>query len=279
MKSTRRLDALFDGFAHFEFPYAGVARQVYRIGEGPGVVLMHEVPGLHAGVVRLARQLAWAGFSVWLPVLFGEPGVVVTPASVVGCMGKVCVSREFHVLAKRKVSPITEWLRALARHAHEVCGGEGVGVIGMCLTGGFGLAMMADASVIAPVLANPSLPFALSAAQGAALGMDEPTLARVKERARQGGIEILGLRFTGDPAVPDSRFERLRAEFGSQFHAYEIDSSPHNPHGIGRWAHSVLGVSYVDEEHHPTKLAEQRVIAFLKHQLSSPREDHSYGNH
>lgn len=279
MKSDPRLDALFDGFACFEFLHAGVAREVYRIGEGPGVVLMHEVPGLHAGVVRLARHLANAGLSVWVPVLFGEPGVVVTPASVVGCMGKVCVSREFRVLAKREASPITEWLRALARHAHEACGGDGVGVIGMCLTGGFGLAMMADASVIAPVLANPSLPFALSAAQGAALGLDDSTLALVKERTRHEGIEILGLRFSKDPAVPDSRFERLRAEFGSRFQVYEIDSSAQNTHGIGRWAHSVLGVSYVDEEHHPTKLAEQRVIEFLKHQLSSSREGHGYGNH
>lgn len=268
MNNDSARDALFDGFTEFEFSHADVKRVVYRRGEGPGVILMHEVPGLHQGVVRLARQLASAGLSVWMPVLFGSPGVAVTPVSVAVCMGKVCISREFRVLAGRKTSPITDWLRALARHAHAACGGEGVGVVGMCLTGGFGLAMMADASVIAPVLANPSLPFALSAGQGRALGIDEQTLQAVKERSAVENIPVLGLRFTGDPAVPNARFERLREEFGSRFDSFEIDSSSSNAHGISRWAHSVLGVSYCDEENHPTRLAEQRVIEFLKRQLA-----------
>lgn len=267
MKSETPQGDLFEGFTVFPFIHAQVQRQVYRLGEGPGVVLMHEVPGLHPGVVHLARHLAASGFSVWMPVLFGTPGVAVTPASVAACMGQVCISREFRVLAGRKTSPITDWLRALARFVHATCAGPGVGVIGMCLTGGFGLAMMADDSVIAPVLANPSLPFALTPGQGRALGIDDSALHAATTRSASEGIAVFGLRFTGDPAVPSARFESLKQAFGKRFIACEIDSSPRNAHGISRWAHSVLGVSFVDETDHPTYQAREQVIRFLKDQF------------
>lgn len=269
MSDTAFSSGLFAGFTDLRFSHEGVSRQVFRLGEGPAVLLMHEVPGLHEGVVRLARRLAEAGLSVWLPVLFGEPGVRVSALSVARCMGKVCISREFKVLASRRRSPITDWLRALARCAHETCAGPGVGVIGMCLTGGFGLAMMADAAVIAPVLANPSLPFALSAGKAGALGLEQVVLETISRRASEQDITVLGLRFTGDPAVPDARFESLKQAFGDRFVACEIDSSARNPHGIGRWAHSVLGVSYVDQPSHPTYQAQEQVVAFLQARLAA----------
>jgi len=267
MNDLALADDLFAGCSDFQFSHEGMTRQVFRLGEGPAVVLMHEVPGLHDGVVRLARRLADAGLGVWMPVLFGKPGVRVSALSVVGCMGKVCISREFRVLASRRSSPITDWLRALARAAHAVSPGPGVGVIGMCLTGGFGLAMMADPSVIAPVLANPSLPFALSPARAGALGIEQDTLDAAVRRSAEQAIPVFGLRFTGDPAVPGARFENLKRAFGERFVACEIDSSVDNPHGIRRWAHSVLGVSYVDEQDHPTYLAQEAVVAFLQAQL------------
>lgn len=76
-------------------------------------------------------------------------------------MSKLCVSKEFNRFAFREEAPIADWLRALARDAHRSCGGPGVGAIGMCFSGGFALAMMADESVIAPVLSQPSMPFML----------------------------------------------------------------------------------------------------------------------
>ncbi|MDJ0114074.1 dienelactone hydrolase, partial [Rhodococcus erythropolis] len=71
---------------------------------------------------------------------------------------RACVSAEFRALAADEPSPAVRWLRSLAASAHEECGGPGVGVIGMCFTGNFALSMMLEHSVIAPVLAQPSLP-------------------------------------------------------------------------------------------------------------------------
>ncbi|MFX4466499.1 hypothetical protein ABTA69_20810, partial [Acinetobacter baumannii] len=65
---------------------------------------------------------------------------------------------EFNVWANGRSSPIVDWLRALARSAHAECGGRGVGALGMCLTGGFALAMMTEPAVVAPVLSQPSMP-------------------------------------------------------------------------------------------------------------------------
>jgi hypothetical protein len=39
-------------------------------------------------------------------------------------LGRVCVSREFRMLADR-TSPVASWLRALAARAHAECGGPG----------------------------------------------------------------------------------------------------------------------------------------------------------
>src|SRR5207302_652782 len=85
--------------------------------------------------------------------------------------------------------------------------GSGVGVVGMCFTGGFALAMMVDDTVMAPVLSQPSLPFALTRAHRRDLGISDDDLARVKERAPE--VCLLALRFTGDRLVPGERFQRL----------------------------------------------------------------------
>jgi hypothetical protein len=74
-----------------------------------------------------------------------------------GRIMSLCISREFTLLAANKASPVTESLRALARLAHEECGGRGVGAIGMCPTGGFASSMALEPVVLAPVL-QPGLP-------------------------------------------------------------------------------------------------------------------------
>src|SRR5262249_19811219 len=156
--------------------------------------------------------------------------------------------------ASRRSSPITEYLRALCRHVHAEIGGKGVGAIGMCLTGNFALALMVDPVVMAPVLSQPSLPFPIGRERRAGLHVSDEDLARIKERVA-GGCKVLGMRFTGDPAVPGERFDRLRRELGEGFEAIEIDSSRRNPHGIKQTAHSVVTNDLVDEAGHPTRAA------------------------
>jgi len=255
-----------EGFDPTTFEWEGAARTVYTRGSGPGVVVMHEIPGITPSVARFATRVADAGFRVYLPSMFGTPGQPFSVPYVLSQMARACVSREFAVLARRESSPITDWLRALCRHVHERCGGPGVGALGMCLTGNFALALMVDESVMAPVLSQPSLPFPVSASHRAALHVSDSDLAAARGRA-QLGCGVLGLRFTRDPLCPPERFERLRREFGAGFEAVEVDSSPGNPHGIPRTAHSVLTKDLVDEAGHPTRAALERVLAFLRERL------------
>ncbi|MCA9669229.1 MAG: dienelactone hydrolase family protein [Myxococcales bacterium] len=241
-------------------------RDVYRAGSGPGVLVMHEVPGLHPRVIEFGQRLVDAGFSVAMPDLLGVAGRTATPLYNVGSMLRACIAREFAVLASHRASPITEWLRVLGRALHAEAGGPGIGAVGMCLTGNFALALMVDEHLLAPVLSQPSLPFPLGRARKAALHIAPEQLEQVKARARAGAC-VLGLRFTGDPLVPAERFATLRRELGDAFEAIEIDSKRGNPHGIARTAHSVLAFDLVDEPGHPTREALERVIAFFDARL------------
>ena len=255
-----------EGFDQFKLTHADRTRDVYHRGSGPGVVVMHEIPGITPEVARFARWVADDGFTVFLPHLFGTPGKPFSMPYVLVQLARVCVSREFSVLARRQSSPITGWLRALCRHAHERCGGPGVGALGMCITGNFALALMVDESVMAPVLSQPSLPFPVSSSHRAALHLSNEDLAVVKARA-EAGCGVLGLRFSEDKMCPGARFERLREEFGSGFEAIEIDSGPGNPHGIPRKAHSVLTKDLLDEAGHPTRKAVERVLGLFRERL------------
>jgi dienelactone hydrolase len=257
---------VLEGFDEFSFSHDGATRPVYRRGEGPGVVIMHEIPGITPEVAGFARRVADDGFTSFLPHMFGTPDKPFGLPYVLGQMARACISREFHVLARGGSSPITDWLRALCRHAHQACGGPGVGAIGMCLTGNFALSLMVDESVMAPVLSQPSLPFGVSKSHRAALHISDADLAVVKDRA-QRGCGVLGMRFTADPMCPGERFDSLRRELGDGFEAIEIDSGRGNPHGIPRTAHSVVTNDLVDEAGHPTREALDRVLGLFRERL------------
>ena len=252
------------GFDQVPFIHQGRTHPVYRAGAGPAVIVIHEIPGIHPGMVTFAQRLLGAGYSVYLPSLFGRAGQPVSNGAVLGSILQVCVSREFAILADR-TSPVVTWLRALAAQAHRECGGPGVGAIGMCLTGGFALAMAVDPAVLAPVL-SPGLPAPVTARTRAAVGLDAGDLAQVKARTSRG-LSVLGLRFSADRGCPAERFQRLRRELGGGFEAVEVDSSPGNPYGIPSRAHAVLTVDLVDEPGHPTRVALDRVLGFLDQRL------------
>jgi dienelactone hydrolase len=255
-----------DGFDESTFTHDGVSRPVFRAGTGPAVIVIHEVPGLHPQVIEFGRRVVHAGLTAYMPSLFGTPGKEFGWGYIVRTMPGVCVAREFTTLALDRTSPITGWLRALAAEAHAACGGPGVGAVGMCFTGGFALGMMVDERMLAPVLSQPSLPFAVGKERKAAVGISDADLERVKKRTAEGAC-VLGLRFSADPYAPRERFETLRRELGDAFVAVEIDSSRGNPHGIKKSAHSVLTVDLVDEPGHPTRAALERVVAFLRERL------------
>jgi len=258
---------MLENFSENEFSHEGVTHRVFYCGTGPGVVIMHEVPGIYPAVAEFAERVVAAGFRVALPELFGKTGKPLSAGYALGQLARACISREFHVLASRGSSPITVWLRALCRSLHEECGGPGVGAIGMCLTGNFALSLMVDPWVMAPVLSQPSLPFPLGAERRRGLHVSDADLEVVRRRACHEGAGVLGLRFTQDPMVPAERFERLRDELGDGFEGIEIDSGPDNPHGIERGAHSVVTGHLTDEAGHPTREALDRVLEFFAERL------------
>ena len=255
-----------EGFTVAPMTLEGVERDVYRRGTGPGVIVMHEIPGITPTVARFARIVADAGFSVLVPNLFGTPGRAMSMPYAAGQLARLCISREFSVFAANGTSPIISWLRALCAAAHAELGGPGVGAIGMCITGNFALALMVDDVMMAPVLSQPSLPIGMSRCAKRGLHLSDEDLLTVKRRAA-AGCPVLGMRFTHDFMCAGERFERLREELGEAFRGIEIDSSPGNPHGIPRQAHSVVTHDLVDEAGHPTRVALDRVLAFFEERL------------
>ena len=259
------MDALAD-FTTFTFAHDGRRRPVYRLGSGPAVIVMHEIPGIIPEVARFARYLADAGMTAFVPNLFGVPGRAADPFYAARELARACISREFHVLAENRSSPIVDWLRALARHVHEEIGGKGVGAVGMCITGNFALALIVDPWVTAPVLSQPSLPLPLTARKAAAVHAAPEALAVARRRHAEEGITVLGLRFAGDPICRRERFDTLRRELGAGFEAIELPDSCANPQA-SKPAHSMLTLHLIDHEGEPTRAALDRVLAFLRARL------------
>jgi dienelactone hydrolase len=256
-------EAALADYEKSEFSDGRWTRPVYRRGSGPAVIVIHEMPGLHPLVVRFADRVAAAGMTVFCPVLFGVPGRPANhPGGALTMLGGMCVRREFNAWASDKSSPIVDWLRALARKAHAECGGKGVGAVGMCFTGGFALSMMTEPSVVAPVLSQPSLPMVMGNAKRAAgIGATPGEVACAKRRFAEEDLSMIGLRFYGDPFVPDARFDSYKREFGEAFEAIELDPKDAAPGGMAN-PHSVLTINLSEDG--PTKAAEQRVIAFFR---------------
>lgn len=198
----------------------------YRKGSGPGVVVIHEIPGITPQVIGFAEELVAAGFTVVLPHLFGRVEEPMGPGPVARALKQICVSREFTKLATGETTPVAGWLRGLARELHAELGGPGVGALGMCFTGGFALAMMVDDSVAAPVLCQPSVPFAIGRKRGADLNLSPADLAAVKQRAA-AGCQVLGIEYAADPAT-GKRFDTLEAEIGTAFVRIDLPGKGHS---------------------------------------------------
>lgn len=255
------------GFQEETFNYLGEDWTLFVRGSGPAVVIMHEVPGIYPEVAEFARKVADAGFTVFMPSLFGTPGKPFSAGYAATQIARACIRREFAAFEANSSGPIADMLRHLCRTAHERCGGPGVGALGMCFTGNFALALAVEPCVLAPVLSQPSLPIGGTAEARAGLHISPAELESVKIRVVQEDLKVLGLRFTHDLMCPKAKFERLQQELGEGFEGIEINSEPFNPHGLPLSAHSVLTRHLVDREGHPTREALERVLGFFRERL------------
>lgn len=238
---------------------------LYCRGKGPSVVLLHELPGLTRQTLSYARWLAdRGGFRVLLPLLFGAP----EPPFLCGLLNGLrvmCVRKEFRSLCRGRFSPVSDALRELCAEEADRTGGQGVGVVGMCLTGSLVLSLILRAEgehggVRAPVIAQPTPPFHPADLAGVA--------------SQQGGPAVLALRFQRDRWCPASRMRELEEALAGCL----IDGQPRlrilELEGRG---HSTLVYSYERERRdlRSGNVVDTReeVRSFLQRQLNAGRSD------
>jgi dienelactone hydrolase len=264
-------DPLAD-FACHTLTFEASSKTVYTAGYGPAVIVMAEMPGISPDVARFARWVRDAGFTVYMPSLFGRDGAVPLAEDGVAVFKRACVSAEFRAFAANESSPVTQWLRALARHAHAASGGPGVGAIGMCFTGNFALSMMLEAAVLAPVMCQPSLP--MNDPAGVAMAPEE--LAAVGQRLERDNLHVLAYRFEGDKVCQAQRFAAFSAALGDRFVSRVLPDSAANPKPppffaqVVKSPHSVVTAHLIDEVGQPTLAARDEILAFFKQRLLKP---------
>jgi dienelactone hydrolase len=264
-------DDPLDDFDHRQVTLDGVTKVVHVAGSGPAVIVMTEMPGISPHVARFGRWVRDAGFTVYMPSLFGRDGAVPQVDEGVAVFKRACVSAEFRAFAANESSPVTQWLRALARMAHEQCGGPGVGAIGMCFTGNFALTMMLEPSMLAPVLSQPTLP--LDDAAGMHIAPDE--LVAVRDRLEREDLTVMAYRFADDRFCTAQRFAAYAAALGERFVARVLPAGTANPNTppffqkFVACPHSVVTAHLIDEAGHPTIAARDEILSFFVRRLAA----------
>ncbi|MDF3931525.1 dienelactone hydrolase family protein [Pseudomonas citronellolis] len=267
------MDDPLSGFLHFDFDDGHYQHPVYFKGEGPRVIVMHELPGLAPATFGFAERLVEAGFNVHLPLLFGE----VLDDSAPLNYARLCVSKEFARLKSGVSAPVCDWLRALARHLGEAGDQRRIGVIGMCVTGAFVIPMIIESTVGVGVVSQPAVPFSLpyrltGLAEGA--WMEEMNIADADLNTAVNVVQaqdkrLIVQRFSDDRLCPHARVRRIAQAFGAnaQLNEYPtVPPSPDHPHAL-----MTAEFDRVEEPPerpgHPTRQALQSVVEFLRGHL------------
>lgn len=256
--SDEEVAALLAQFDTFDVHAEGMKPfRVYvtKTGEKP-VLLLHEIPGLTPETFALAQRLEKDGFRVYMPLLFGKP------ARRLNCLrlGLMLLHPASNPFAKSEVSPRIRFARATIDAIAERNPARKIGVIGMCLTGNFGIPLLSDPRVGAAVLSQPAVPFLFKSA----LGVSDADIAA----ARSSQKKMFALRFERDKKSPVERWKRLEKEFPGQITLHQIPNE--QPQGtFPPNAHAVL-TQWYDEtkpDDYPTHVAYRAVSQFLRDNL------------
>jgi dienelactone hydrolase len=268
-RSVKEDDALED-FSHREITLDGLTKRVYVAGTGPAVIVMTEMPGISPHVARFSRWVRDTGFTVYMPSLFGRDGAIASAEEGVETFRRACVSAEFRAFAANASSPVTQWLRALARLGHQECGGNGVGAIGMCWTGNFAVSMMLEPAMLAPVVCQPSLP--LDDPAGIEMSSDEIKI--VRQRLESEDLTVLAYRFEGDKFCRAQRFAAYAEALGNRFESRVLPDNAANSDVPPFFAqhvaspHSVVTAHLIDEVGQPTIAARDEILSFFIQRLT-----------
>lgn len=264
-------DDTLEDFTHRDISLDGIEKRVYLQGKGPAVIVMTEMPGISPHVARFSRWVAEAGFTVYMPSLFGRDGAVPLAEEGLATIRRACISAEFRAFANQGTSPVTLWLRSLARLAHSECGGPGVGAIGMCFTGNFALSMMLDPATIAPVMCQPSLPLD----DPAGINIATEDLQDIRTRLDKDNLTVLAYRFAGDKHCQAQRFAAYEKALGDRFLPRVLPDESANAQAppffrkIVGPAHSIVTAHLIDASGQPTVMARDEILAFFRQRLLS----------
>jgi dienelactone hydrolase len=223
-------DATISCFQPFDFKDSkGRTHRVFAAGEGPPVVVLHELPGLTPPDILLGKMLINKGYTALVPLLFGYPG----DDRFAHNLFQVCGKDQFDCSASGSSPRALEWIHEFCTSVHDIWKeGAGVGVVGMCLTGEFPLALLRIDSVKGAVLCQPTNPFnvltLVHLGKGTKIGLSNCDL----ELARKSKIPILGIRYTGDAFCPAARFDTLGRMFPGQF--FRMDLPGHHHSSLGK---------------------------------------------
>ena len=231
-----------------------ISHDIYRRGSGAPVILIQELPGIGQQTLALADELVDTGFEVVMPHLFGP----LEKTSIGGNLIRVmCMRKEFRIFSSNQSSPIADWLRLLCRQIKDDSGVQGVGVIGMCLTGNFAITLIGDDSVLAAVASQPAMPFHK---QGE-LHMSPEEIQRSRDALDSKG-PMRVLRFEGDPMCTPKKSQCIHRAFNDD------DTTRVQEITLPGKGHSVLTLDFVDEAGHPTRQALDNVIEYFGSHLN-----------
>ena len=230
-----------------------ISHDIYRRGSGAPVILIQELPGIGQQTLALADELVDAGFEVVMPHLFGPLGKTSIGGNLVRVM---CMRKEFRLFSSNRSSPIADWLRLLCRQIKDERGVQGVGVIGMCLTGNFAITLIGDDSVLAAVASQPAMPFH----KQSELHMSPEEIQTSRDALDSKG-PMRVLRFEGDPMCTSEKSECIHRAFNDDGNTRVQEIT------LPGKGHSVLTLDFVDEAGHPTREALDNVVNYFQHQL------------
>jgi dienelactone hydrolase len=231
-----------------------ISHDIYRRGSGAPVILIQELPGIGQQTLALADELVDAGFEVVMPHLFGPLGETSIGGNLIRVM---CMRKEFRIFSSNQSSPIADWLRLLCRQIKDDSGVQGVGVIGMCLTGNFAITLIGDDSVLAAVASQPAMPFHK---QGE-LHMSPEEIQRSRDALDSKG-PMRVLRFEGDPMCTPKKSQCIHRAFNDD------DTTRVQEITLPGKGHSVLTLDFVDKAGHPTRQALDNVIEYFGSHLN-----------
>ena len=260
-----------NGYVEIEVPYVGVADINYKVlvkelKDAPRVILMHEIYGLNKECIEFADRLHNDGFSVYLPLFFGELGETDTRRGL-----KFCLSKEFMKFSgENGESQTISWLRGLCRHLKSDADGK-IGVIGMCMSGGFALAMAVEDGVAAPVMGHPTRAFRRGGANTnpKIIGISERTVDYACNEIIRQDKKIMGFRLPFDQFSPNRIMDRLDDRLGDRLEVFQPKAFECFRNGPNPFKHSLLTSSYPSKPETKPNNAAVKAYGKLKHFLTN----------